>query len=168
LAVFIALTRLIPWLGVVLALLPVLLVGWSVTPIIGIVATLLTAGVLFGLELLVHAHLFPRQRFSSLLMVLVLVAMAEVYGLIGIILAPPIAIALQILLGGIQRQEMPSTSVEIRKTMNNLNLRLDTLKQKVTNEESLRLPEILTMTQRLESLLEKTRDTIAYNINGTG
>ena len=94
---------LIPWVGVLLAVIPALWVGLSSSLALGLLAAAFTIGVLCFLEFVVEPRLFNRRRFSSLLVVIVVLVLVDEYGLIGILLAPPLAAAIQILAGQLMR-----------------------------------------------------------------
>jgi putative permease len=92
-----ALAWLIPWLGAVLAIIPAFLVGLGGGLPLALLAALITLAVLVLMEVVVEKRLFERRRYSSVLLVLVAVAMADAMGLLGVIISPPLAAALQIL-----------------------------------------------------------------------
>jgi putative permease len=96
LALWGAIARLIPWFGSIIAVLPALLLGTGISSAVGILATIYTVGILLILSLIIEPRFFPRHRYSSLLIVLFVVALAEAFGFIGVILAPPLAVAVQI------------------------------------------------------------------------
>jgi predicted PurR-regulated permease PerM len=85
--------RLIPWFGALIAVLPALFLGIGISSTIGILATIYTVGVLLTLKLIIEPRFFPRHKYSSLLIVLFVIALAEMFGFLGVILAPPLAVA---------------------------------------------------------------------------
>ena len=78
-------------------------IGLGVVVALGLVAAAFTIGVLSFLEFVVEPRLFNRRRFSSLLVVIVVLVLVDEYGLIGVLLAPPLAAAIQILAGQLMR-----------------------------------------------------------------
>jgi predicted PurR-regulated permease PerM len=92
-----AIARLIPWFGVVIATLPLLLVEMANSPLVGLSATIYTIGVLLLLNLVIEPRFFHRQRYSSLLIVVFVIILAESFGVIGVMLAPFLAVTIQIL-----------------------------------------------------------------------
>jgi predicted PurR-regulated permease PerM len=96
LAVAGALAWLIPWLGAVLAVIPPLIVGLAISPDLAALAAIYTLMVLFVMEVVVEPRFFPRPQYSSLLLVLVVISLAITFGLVGVLLAPPLAAAIQI------------------------------------------------------------------------
>jgi putative permease len=151
-----ALLWLIPWLGAVLALLLTLLVGMTNGLAIAILAAVITLVVLLVLEVVVEPRLFNRRRYSSLLIVVVLVAMADVYGIVGLIIAPPLAAALQILFGSILRLSAPVETVNPTVQVANLQTRLEKLRETVQNRAEPPPPEISSMIERLEGLIAES------------
>jgi putative permease len=107
LAILCALAWLIPWLGTALALIPVVLVGAAAGPLTALLAAVYTVAVFVGLEYVVEPRLYDRRQYSSLLVVLVVIVLGQVYGLLGLLVAPPLAAALQILFS---RLVMPSAA----------------------------------------------------------
>jgi putative permease len=92
-----AIARLIPWFGVVIATLPLLLVEMGNSPLVGLSATIYTIGILLLLKMVIEPRYFHRQRYSSLLIVIFVIILAESFGVIGVILAPLLAVTIQIL-----------------------------------------------------------------------
>jgi putative permease len=95
----------IPWVGVVIAVtavgllsVPTLVLDWgSVAVLVTVGAVGYTLLVLLLLEVFVEPRFFDRRRYSSLLMVLAVVAMANTMGILGLLLGPPLAVAVQVL-----------------------------------------------------------------------
>lgn len=96
LAVVGALAWLIPWFGGLIALIFPILVGLGVSIQMGLIAGMYTAVILILMEMVIEPRFFRREHFSSVLLVLVLVALAKQFGMIGLILAPLLAAAIQI------------------------------------------------------------------------
>jgi predicted PurR-regulated permease PerM len=96
LAVWGAVARLVPWFGALIAVLPALFItlGNSTQ---GLVAIISTIAVLFLLKEVIEPRVFHRHKYSSLLIVLFVIGLAESFGFIGVILAPPLAVAVQIM-----------------------------------------------------------------------
>jgi putative permease len=87
---------LIPWLGGVLALIPAFILGLEGGLGLALMAGAVTLGVIVLMEVIVERRFFERARYSSVLLVLVAIAMADVMGLLGVIISPPLAAAIQI------------------------------------------------------------------------
>jgi putative permease len=96
LAVFGALAWLIPWLGGIIALVPPLVVGLGQSLTLGLSAAVYVLLVLIFLEFVVEPRYFPRQRYSSVLLLVIALIFADAFGLVGIILAPLVSAAIEI------------------------------------------------------------------------
>ena len=98
LAVLAALIGLIPLLGWALAMVPAMLVGLIDGPVVAALAALVTLGVFLATKLLVAPRLSDYRRSNRILMVLVMVALTDVLGILGLLLAIPLAAVIQIVL----------------------------------------------------------------------
>jgi predicted PurR-regulated permease PerM len=90
-----ALAWLIPWLGALVAVVPPFLVGLGVSLPFGLLAAAYTLGVLVVMEFVVATVCSP-PGVQFLLLVLVFAIMAYTFGLVGLLLAPPLVAAIQI------------------------------------------------------------------------
>jgi predicted PurR-regulated permease PerM len=151
LAVVGGLLWLVPLAGAVLALAPVLLVGLAQGPVLAVAAAISTLAVLTFLELVVQPRVVRLPRASSVLIVLYLIAMSNTLGLFGLVAAPPLAVATEILLRRLiparsQRVEAESTAVELEK-------RVMAARATIAGMEPAS-PEIKSLLERLDQLIE--------------
>jgi predicted PurR-regulated permease PerM len=149
--------RLIPWFGAVIAVLPALFIGIGVSSTLGLLATLYTIAVLLILKLVIEPRFFLRSRYSSLLIVLFVIALAEAFGFIGVVLAPPLAVAVQILFQHLFQFPVPTFSSEMSEQVLDIKERLLQLKRRLQtsrNRESIRLAD------RLQRLLDQAADQL--------
>ena len=154
LALWGAIVRLIPWFGAVIAVLPVLLIGIGVSSPVGILAALYTIGVLLALKLVIEPRFFPRYKYSALLIVLLVIALADTIGFIGVILAPPLAVALQILFQHLYPLPELSAS-EVAEEVVDMRTRLRELRRRVHGS---RRRESIRLVERLQRLVRRTTD----------
>ena len=82
--------------GIVLAVVPVLLVGLSASAAT-LVTVLYTLVVMVALSVWAKPRLFNRRWNNPILTVTLLIAMADAFGFVGIIIAPLLSIVCQIL-----------------------------------------------------------------------
>jgi hypothetical protein len=122
---------------------------------VGVLATLYTVAILLILKLVIEPRFFLRSKYSSLLIVLFVIALAETFGFIGVVLAPPLAVAVQILFRhlypfpeAIATNEVSEEVVDIRKRLLEIRRRMQASRKR----ESIRLVE------RLQRLLRRTTD----------
>jgi hypothetical protein len=92
-----ALACLIPVVGVALVVIPVLLVGLLTSVQISLFSALYAFLVLIALSVWVKPRLFNRRWDNPILTVVLLIGLAEAFGLLGILIAPPLSIVCQIL-----------------------------------------------------------------------
>jgi putative permease len=154
-----ALAWLIPWVGAVLAILPAFLLGLGGGLSLAILASLITLVVLIMMEVVVEKRIFERRRYSSVLLVLVAVAMTDTMGLLGLIISPPLAAALQIL--GSRLLIRSSTPVTIDPTVqiNNLRNRLEQTRAEAAQMEPVP-PHVNNLIKRLEELLREAEEAL--------
>ena len=149
-----AIARLIPWFGTVIAALPVLIVGMGISAIMGVLTTLYTLGILLTLKLVIEPRFFPRHKYSALLIVLFVIALAETIGFIGVILAPPLAVSAHILFQHLY--PLPElTAGEISEEVSDIRKRLLELRGRIQNS---RKREGIRLVERLQRLVRRTTD----------
>jgi putative permease len=92
-----ALACLIPVVGAALAVIPVLLVGLLTSVQLSLFTALYALVILIALGVWVKPRLFNRRWDNPILTVVLLIALADAFGLVGIIVAPPVSVVCQIL-----------------------------------------------------------------------
>jgi hypothetical protein len=92
-----ALASLIPVVGPVLVVVTVLVVGLLSSVQLSLLTTVYALGVLLALAVWVKPRLVKRSWDNPVLTVVLLLAMADAFGLVGIILAPALSVVCQIL-----------------------------------------------------------------------
>jgi predicted PurR-regulated permease PerM len=92
-----ALACLIPVVGAALVVIPVLLVGLLTSVQLSLFTALYALVVLIALGVWVKPRLFNRRWDNPILTVVLLIALADAFGLVGIIVAPPVSVVCQIL-----------------------------------------------------------------------
>lgn len=154
LALWGGIVRLIPWFGAVIAVLPALFLGIGISSTVGILATLYTIGILLTLNLVIEPRFFPRYKYSSLLIVLFVIALAETIGFIGVVLAPPLAVAVQILFQHLY--PLPElTASEVSEEVSDIRKRLLDLRRRIQDS---RKRESIRLVERLQRLVRRTTD----------
>lgn len=161
LALFAAIAWLIPWFGALLAVIPPFLVGVSISPFIGVIALVYTLLILLFQELVIEPRFFPRQNYSSVILVLVVLIMADAFGLIGFVLAPLLAAAIQItvryLLQPPAATAPPARDFSVaEQEITALQERLVLAKERFTEREAQSSPEMTSLLQRLDRLVSET------------
>ena len=157
LALWGAIVRLIPWFGALVAVLLPLIIGIGVFSTVGILATLYTIWILLALKFVIEPRFFPRYKYSSLLIVLFVIALAQAFGFTGVILAPPLAVAVQILFQHLYPFPDATVQTEVMQEISEIRDRLIGLRkrlQKSSQRKSLRLID------RLHNLVRRITDYV--------
>jgi len=144
---------LIPLIGAVFIVVPVLLVGLVNGGLVAGTAVAYTLIVLLALERVIEPRIFRQRRYSPILVILTLFVMAQVLGIVGLILAPTIAAALQILFNALLtlREQQGRAVVDIT----DLQARLVQVQTSYSQQEQPIPPEIESMIARLQRLLQQ-------------
>lgn len=159
LAVIGVLARLIPWLGILLALAPVLVMTLPLGPVPAFVASAYTVFVFLLLIDLVELRLI-RRGYSTLLIVLMMIALADLFGLVGLVFAPPLAVAVQVFLNQYTLSGTATTVEEQQETANqflNLQRRLAALQARLAQTDEAPTPQTAHLIQRLTQLVTQAR-----------
>lgn len=92
-----AVACLVPVVGMALVIIPVLLVGLLTSVPLGILTAIFALIVFISLEIWVKKRLFKRRWENPILTIVLLIALADAFGIVGIIVAPPLSVVCQIL-----------------------------------------------------------------------
>ena len=155
LALWGAIVRLIPWFGALIAVLPALFIGIGISSTLGILATLYTVGILLAINLVIEPRFFSRHKYSSLLIVLFVIALAETFGFLGVILAPPLAVAVQILFQHLYPLPELTGVTEASAEVTGIRKRLLELRRRFQNS---RKRDSMRLVERLQRLVRRTTD----------
>jgi putative permease len=96
LAVLAGVLWLAPLLGGILAILPVLIIGYLTGPVTAVFATIFTIVVLLLLEFYVQRRLYKEGGYWGVLLIVIMLAAVDAFGFVGLLLSAPIALAVQI------------------------------------------------------------------------
>lgn len=151
-----AVAWLIPLIGAFFIVVPVWLVGMGSSWVVAVAAVLYTLFVLLLLERVIEPRLFRQRRYSTILVILTLVVMAQVLGIVGLILAPTVAAALQILFTALlaTREKRGHVPVQIAE----LEQRLQNVRANYIQQAQPIPPEIDNMISRLQRLIQQTQE----------
>jgi predicted PurR-regulated permease PerM len=160
LAVFGAVVRMVPWLGIALALVSPLLLGLTSGPALAAVATVYTLVVMLVIERGMHARFFAQRQYSSLLVGLTVATLALRYGLLGAVLAPLLAVIVQLVGGRLLEARLkppePVTEAEIEP----LREQLRQVRAQLLESDQEPTPEIRSLIERLDSLVASTQKAL--------
>ena len=152
LAVVGALAWLVPVVGAVLAVILPLLLGLLTGTELSLFAVLYTLIVLIALQVWVEPRLFRRKLDNPILTLVILLAMADAFGLLGIIFAPPLSVVCQILWNLLVSDRLaPDKAVQV----SDLKERQARLRLAIEEMPGPPPPLVVSSMERLAGLLEK-------------
>jgi putative permease len=172
LALFGALAWLIPWLGGVIALIPIVITGLSQSLGLGVFAAVYALGILFFLEFWLEPRFIRRRQrqFSSLLSILLIIALIQPYGLMGFLVAPPLAAAIELIFRyNLQSKPVPA-SIQSAEQIAILRGRIIQIREMLARSPEPPEPQTLNILKRLETLVDQTDQALrqAETRNGNG
>jgi putative permease len=160
-----ALACLIPVVGAPLALLPPLVVGLLTGVQLSVLTVLYTLLVLVALGVWVKPRLFHRRWDNPILTIVIMIAMADAFGLLGIIAAPPISAACQILWSSlVSRPAVSVSAAQVSDLKERQALVWATIK--VMDEPP--PPLVASTMQRLTHLIEKAEPVLQAALPAEG
>jgi len=156
-----ALAWLIPVVGAPLAVIPPLLMGLLTSVQLSLFTVLYTLVVLIALQVWVEPRLYRRKLDNPILTLVILLAMADAFGLLGILVAPQMSSVCQILWNLLVSNRLASGAAA----------QISDLKERQTNllaviKEMDELPPQLVVSsmERLTNLLEKAEPILQANL----
>ena len=153
-----AIAWLIPVVGGVLALILPLVIGLLNGPQLALLSVLYTLLVLVILQISVEPRLFKIKQDNPLLTFVILLAMADAFGLLGIIVAPSISVILQSLWRLLVHENV---APEVVVHVSDLKERQAQLQATIDGMEG-PPPLVVSSMERLNSLLEKAEPILEF------
>ncbi|MBI3722500.1 AI-2E family transporter [bacterium] len=148
------LLRLVPLVGQCLAVLAALLAGLSLRPMLALLAATYALAVLFLLDAVVSPRVFGTRRYSPLVVTLTAFALADTYGLGGLLVAPAVAAAIQIVAQGLFSEREVATSPHKA----DLDERMEALERLLAKVGETRPPELESVVRRLTDLVREAEE----------
>jgi predicted PurR-regulated permease PerM len=158
-AVFAALAWLIPIVGAVFAVIVVALIALLSSPLIVALTIALTLAVFALLEFVVERKLYQRRRYGSLWSVVIALAMLDVFGILGLVLAPIVAAVVQIVIEELLRPAPAVAAAKPVPNMEALRTRLAEAQAELAQMDD-PSPRTLGLMERLANLLDKTKQVV--------
>ena len=152
-----AFVLLIPMVGVALAVLAPLLVGLLTSVPLSLFTTLLAIAVLTALKLWVEPRFFRRGHDNPILTIVILMALADAFGLFGLILAPPLSAVVQILWSRLVSQRAAAGAAGQFSDLKERQMQVRALVAEMDEPP----PLVTSSLERLTSLLERAEPTLA-------
>jgi predicted PurR-regulated permease PerM len=147
----------IPVVGLFLVVFTTLVLGLLTSAQISLFTVLYTIVILTALAIWVKPRLINRQWDNPILTLVLMVALADSLGIIGIVIAPLLSIIFQILWGWLIRRSTKTSPVSL---LSDLKVRLANLSATVNEMEEPRLPLITSSLERITNLLEEAEPVL--------
>ena len=151
-----ALASLVPLFGSLVIAVIAFGLGYLEGASLGLGAAIYTLIIFLVLEFFVEPRLWPRKRRSFLFTVLLIIPLLELFGLWGLLVAPPLAAALEVLIG--QAYQVYMMREETAVKLEDLEARYQQLLLRANQKEYGDLtPELQSLTRRFAGLLANSR-----------
>ena len=153
---------LIPWFGAILAVIPPFLVGINSSISLGLLVAFYTLAILVVQEYVIEPRIFRRRSYSSVVLVFVALALGDILGLLGLLLAPLASTALQIVFkytvpSPIQVATTRLSSSETTENIDVLHMRLANTLNEMNDRKNTTSPEISNLMKRLDKLIDEAQ-----------
>lgn len=155
LSFMVALIWLVPIIGGLIGLVIATIVGSFSTFAVAVWALLFTAAILALMQFWVERLIFQSDRYWGVLILLVMLALGDALGLIGLLIAPPIAVVLQMALNQFLQPPILSAQNSGPAELDSLRDRLTVLSDRVSTGESGASPRLQSLVHRLDELLSQ-------------
>ena len=156
-----ALVWLVPTVGAALAVVLPLLIGLLTSVQLGLLTVFYTLIVVLVLKAWVEPRIYVRKWNNPILTLVILLAMADAFGLVGIIIAPPLSVVCQILWSRLVKDRLaPRASAQV-SDLKERQMRLWTAINKM---EELPPPLVQSSMERLTHLIEQAEPILQTNL----
>jgi predicted PurR-regulated permease PerM len=158
----------VPVVGIPFSVIAALLLGMMTSAQHGLAVSLFTLITLLALSIWIRQKFYDRRWENLILTVVMLIILADAFGLVGIILAPPLSVIIQILWTRLVTRRVESgTALKI----SDLKQRMSQLLEVIGSMEEPTLPLVTSSVQRLAALIVKAdivlNETPSSNIGPT-
>jgi predicted PurR-regulated permease PerM len=159
-----ALMSLIPWLGVILVIIPVAASALTTSVQLALIAAVYTFVILILLEVVVVPKIVSRGQYSSLLMILIAIMLFEGAGLLALVLAPPLSAAIQLVVRRLR--EVPPAQLSMRsvRKIADLRARVERIQEMVEEIEGEKPPQTVNLLQRLEKMVDEADELMPVDV----
>jgi putative permease len=160
-----ALAWLIPVVGAALAVILPLLTGLLIGVQLSLFTALYTLVVLLALQVWVEPRLFRRRWDNPILTLVILIALGDVFGLLGILVAPPLSAVCQILWRLLVSHRLASGAAA---QVSDLKERQERVWAAIREMDEPPQPLVTSSMERLTHLIEKAEPLLQADLPTTG
>jgi len=153
LAMLVAFLWLIPIYGGALAIIVAALGGWFVNVPTAALAAGITFLMLLISEYLVQPRLYRGRHYWGILVAILLLALGDALGLLGLLIAPPTALIVQMIIDRLLDREQAPAEVSGEATLATVRADLDALKSRLEDNAAQLNPTVKDLTARLDRLV---------------
>lgn len=157
-ALVVALAWLVPLVGGLLGVIGVALFGWLSSPFIVLFSIIYTLLILILLEFAVERYLYGEDAYSSILVLLAMIAMADAFGLLGLLVAPPVALVIQVFWREFIEVSSAVPTTAPTPDLNKIQKRMAELHTKVEQGEV--SPRVTNLVARLDALMQDVEQSL--------
>ena len=155
-----ALACLVPVVGAVIALIPPLLVGLLTSVPLSIFLVLYTFIILIAILIWVKPRLGNRRWNNPILTVILLIGLADAFGIIGILIAPPISVVCQVLWSRLVTHRVAAGA---SAQLSDLHERLTRLRETIGAMDDPQLPLVTSSMERISKLMAEAEPVLQIN-----
>lgn len=160
-----ALACLIPVVGIAVAVIPVVLLGLFTSVQLSLFTAIYALVVLIALGTWVKPRLINSRWENPILTVVLLIAMADAFGLVGIIIAPPLSVVCQILWSYlVSRRAVSGAAAQV----SDLKERLASVWDTIGAMDEPPPPLVTSSMERLTHLIEKAEPILQADLPAAG
>jgi len=152
-----ALACMIPVVGSVLALLPPILIGLFTSFQITLFTGIYTLIVLIAILIWIKPRFVNKRWDHPILTVVLIIALADAFGIFGIIVAPPLSVILQILWSRLLTHRVAAGAAT---NITDLQIRLDQLRETVSAMEDPNVPLVTSSMSRITNLIAEAEPVL--------
>lgn len=152
-----ALACLIPVVGEALAIILVMLMGLMTSVQLSLITTLFAIVVLVAMRIWVKPRLFNRGWDNPILTVILLITMADAFGLAGIIVAPPLSVVFQILWSCLVSHRLAASEAT---QLSDLKERQEHVRELIDAMDGPPPPVVTSSMERLDHLIERAEPVL--------
>lgn len=162
LAILGSLAWLVPWLGGVIAVLTIAAAASPQGIGLAILSGGYAAGVLIFLQVYIEPRFFRHGQFSSLLSILLILALVEPFGLLGVIIAPPLAAAAELIFHYSIHSHRQPVELESVRRISELRVRIQAIRELESANDRTLEPQTASLLARLEALVDRADSVIEF------
>lgn len=147
----------VPLIGGVLALLPVMLLGLIDGPVAALIVVLYTIAIFVGVRWFIDRFPALRQQPGSILELVMAIALIDVLGIVGLLIATPVAIAIQVILNSWFRATTAPAVTPAPLDSQSFYDKMATLQERISNDGSTISPRTRNLYDRLAQLVDEAK-----------